>query len=234
MRVRPNCVLEQELWGRGVTAVAGVDEVGVGALAGPVIAAAVVLAPDAIVDGVADSKLLTPKRREALFGMISERAVAIGIGQVEADEVDRLNIYWAAMEARRRAVDALPTLAAHILVDGKRRIAQCRLPQTAVIGGDALSASIAAASIVAKVTRDALMRRYAQVHPEYGFDRHKGYATANHLNALRQFGPLPFHRHSYAPVWTATGAQLRLALWDDGAQAPVTWQDSVPASKSCV
>jgi ribonuclease HII len=138
---------------------------------------------------------------------------------VEAEEVDRLNIYWAAMEARRRAVDALPTLAAHILVDGKRSIAGCRLPQTAVIGGDALSASIAAASIVAKVTRDALMRRHAQVHPEYGFDRHKGYATANHLNALRRFGPLPFHRHSYAPVWIATGAQLGLALWDDGAQA---------------
>jgi ribonuclease HII len=219
MRIRPNYFLERELWGRGVTVVAGVDEVGVGAFAGPVVAAAVILAPDALVDGLADSKLLTPKRREALFGVISERAVAIGIRRVEAEEVDRLNIYWAAMEARRRAVDALPTLAAHILVDGKRSIAGCRLPQTAVIGGDALSASIAAASIVAKVTRDALMRRHAQVHPEYGFDRHKGYATANHLNALRRFGPLPFHRHSYAPVWIATGAQLGLALWDDGAQA---------------
>ena len=152
--------------------------------------------------------------------MISERAVAFGIGQVEAEEVDRLNVYWAAMEARRRAVDALPTLAAHILVDGKRRIAGCRLPQAAVIGGDALSASIAAASIVAKVTHDALMRRYAQIHPEYCFDRHKGYATANHLSALRRFGPLPLHRHSYPPVWIATGLQLRLALGDDGAQGP--------------
>jgi len=106
-----------------VTAVAGVDEVGVGALAGPVTAAAVILAPDAIVDGLADSKLLTPKRREVLFGVISERAVAIGIGQVEAEEVDRLNVYWAAMEARRRTVEALPTIPAHVLVDGKHRIA---------------------------------------------------------------------------------------------------------------
>jgi hypothetical protein len=97
MRIRPNCVLEQELWGRGVRAVAGVDEVGVGAIAGPVMAAAVILASDAIVDGLADSKLLTPKRREALFGVISERAVAIGIEQVEAEELDRLNVYWAAI-----------------------------------------------------------------------------------------------------------------------------------------
>jgi ribonuclease HII len=111
MRLRPNCVLEQELWSRGVTALA----VGVGALAGPVMAAAVILAPDAIVDGLEDSKLLTPERRETLFAVISERAVAIGIGQVTAEEVDRLNLYWAAMEARRRVVDALPTRAAHIL-----------------------------------------------------------------------------------------------------------------------
>ena len=103
MRVRPNCVLEQELWSRGVKAVAGVDEFGVGALAGPVMAAAVILAPDAIIHGLADSKLLTPKRCEALSGVIIERAVAIGIGQVTAEEVDRLNVYWAAMEARRRA-----------------------------------------------------------------------------------------------------------------------------------
>jgi ribonuclease HII len=172
-----------------------------------------------------------PEVSRDAFGVISERAVAFGIGQVEAEEVDRLNVYWAAMEAWRRAVDALPTLAAHILVDGKRRIAGCRLPQAAVIAGDALSASIAAASIVAKVTHDALMRRYAQIHPEYCFDRHKGYATANDLSALRRFGPLPLHRHSYAPVWIATGLQLRLALGDDGAQGRVTWQDSVQAAK---
>jgi ribonuclease HII len=142
-----------------MTAVAGVDEVGGGALAGPVVAAAVILAPDAMVDGLADSKLLTQKRREALFAVISERAFAIGIGQVEVEEVDQLNVYWAAMEARRRAVEALLTPPAHILVDGKRQISGCRISQTAVVGGDALSASIAAASIVAKVTRDSLMEK---------------------------------------------------------------------------
>jgi len=145
MRIRANFAFERELWGRGVAAIAGVDEVGVGAFAGPVVAAAVILAPHTIIDGLADSKLLSPKRREKLFAVISASAVAvaIGIGGTEVEEVDRLNIYWAAMEARRRAVEALPTTPAHILVDGKRRIAGCRVSQTAVVDGDALSASIA-------------------------------------------------------------------------------------------
>ncbi len=212
MRVRPNYFLERELWSRGVSAVAGVDEAGVGALAGPVVAAAVILVPDAIIDGLADSKLLTPKRREALFAVISERAVAIAVGQVGVEEVDRLNIYWAAMEARRRAVAALPTIAAHVLVDGKRRITGCRLAQTPVIDGDALSASIAAASIVAKVTRDSLMRECAQLCPGYGFERHKGYGTTAHLDALRRLGPTPLHRRSFKPVSISERAQLELVF----------------------
>jgi ribonuclease HII len=114
-----------------------------------------------MIDGLADSKLLSPKRREELFTLIRAGTVAIGIGRTDVEEVDRLNIYWAAMEARRRAVKALPTIPARILVDGKRRIAGCRVPQTAVVDGDALSASIAAASIVAKVTRDLIMQQYA-------------------------------------------------------------------------
>jgi len=150
MRVRPDFALERELWGRGVTAVAGVDEVGVGALAGPVIAAAVILAPGTIIKGLADSKLLTAKRRQALFAMIRVCAIAIGVARSEVEEVDRINVYWAAMEARRRAVEALTTTPGHVLVDGKCRIAGCRLAQTPVLGGDALSASIAAASVVAK------------------------------------------------------------------------------------
>jgi ribonuclease HII len=169
MRIRPNFAFEQELWGRGVTSVAGVDEVGVGAFAGPVVAAAVILAPRTMIDGLADSKLLRPKRREKLFTAISAGAVAIGVGRTDVEEVDRLNVYWAAMEARRRAVEALPTTPARILVDGKRRIAGCYVPQTAVVDGDALSASIAAASIVAKVTRDAIMQDYARFYPGYGF-----------------------------------------------------------------
>jgi ribonuclease HII len=213
MRVRPDFALERELWGRGVTAVAGVDEVGVGALAGPVIAAAVILAPGTIIKGLADSKLLTAKRRQALFAVIRECAIAIGVGRSEVEEVDRINVYWAAMEARRRAVEALLVTPGHVLVDGKRRIAGCRLSQTPVVGGDALSSSIAAASIVAKVTRDSLMVEYAQLHPVYGFERHKGYGTAGHIQALGRLGPLPLHRSSFTPVWIAGGAQLQLAPW---------------------
>ena len=214
MRIRPDFALERELWGRGVTAVAGVDEVGVGAFAGPVIAAAVILAPHTAIYGLADSKLISPKRRDKLFAVISAGAVAIGIGRTDVEEVDRLNIYWAAMEARRRAVEALPITPDHILVDGKRRIAGCRLSQTAVVDGDALSASIAAASIVAKVIRDSIMREYAQIYPGYGFERHKGYGTADHISALSRFGPLAFHRWSFAPVCRAGRVQSQLVLWD--------------------
>ncbi len=145
LRVRADFALERELWSRGVTAVAGVDEVGVGALAGSVIAAAVILAPGTIINGLADSKLLTAKRREELFVVIAECAVAIGLGRSEVDQVDRINVYWAAMEARRRALEALQVTSGHVLVDGKRRIMGCRLSQTPVVGGDALCGSIAAA-----------------------------------------------------------------------------------------
>jgi ribonuclease HII len=213
MRIRPNFAFEHELWGRGVTSVAGVDEVGVGAFAGPVVAAAVILAPLTIIDGLADSKMLSPKRREKLFAVISAGAVAMGIGHTDVEEVDRLNIYWAAMEARRRAVEALPSTPAHILVDGKRRITGCHVPQTAVVDGDALSASIAAASIVAKVTRDAIMEEYAELYPGYGFERHKGYGTADHISTLTRLGPLRLHRWSFEPVWRAGTPQPQLALW---------------------
>ena len=214
MRIRPNFAFERKLWGRGVTAVAGVDEVGVGAFAGPVIAAAVILDAGTTIDGLADSKLVSPKRREKLFAVIHASAVAIGIGRTEVEEVDRLNIYWAAMEARRRAVEALPTKPAHILVDGKRRIVGCNVPQTAVVDGDALSASIAAASIVAKVTRDSILQEYAQIYPGYGFERHKGYGTADHISALKHLGPLPYHGCSFAPVRRAGRVQPQLAFWE--------------------
>ena len=213
MRIRPNFAFERELWGRGVTAVAGVDEVGVGAFAGPVIAAAVILAPGTTIDGLADSKLLSPKRRENLFAVISGYALAIGIGRTDVEEVDRLNIYWAAMEARRRAVEALPTRPVHILVDGKHRIAGCRVAQTPVVDGDTLSASVAAASIVAKVTRDSLMEEYAQLYPGYGFERHKGYGTVDHISVLARLGPLPIHRWSFTPVWRAGVPQPQLVFW---------------------
>jgi ribonuclease HII len=220
MRVQPNYFLERELWSRGVTAVAGVDEVGVGALAGPVVAAAVILAPNGRIEGLADSKLLSSKRRETLFALISEHAVAIAIGQVGVEEVDLLNVYWAAMEARRRAVQALSTAPAHVLVDGKSCIAGCHLAQTPVVDGDARSASIAAASIVAKVTRDSLMTGYGRRYPEYGFERHKGYATAAHVTVLNQLGPLSLHRRSYRPVWSITGLKRQLELWQQSGRVP--------------
>ena len=134
-------------------------------------------------------------------------------------EVDRLNIYWAAMEARRRAVEALPTTPAHILVNGKRRIVGCRVPQTAVVDGEALSASIAAASLVAKITRDSIMQEYARVYPEFGFERHKGYGTMDHICALTRLRPLPLHRWSFAPMWRAGKPQPQLALWSDQRNA---------------
>ncbi len=204
MRARPNFLFEQELWRGSLVAVAGVDEVGVGALAGPVIAAAVILAPNTIIDGVADSKLLSPKRRQALFAAISEAAIAVGIGRVDVDEVDRINVYWAAMEARRRAVEDLTVVPAHVLVDGRRGIAGCRLAQTPVVEGDARSAP-----------RDGLMTDYARLYPGYGFERHKGYATAAHLSALSRLGPLSLHRRSCAPVWRAGGLEQQLQFWSD-------------------
>jgi ribonuclease HII len=126
MRIRPDWALERELWGKGLMAVAGLDEVGVGALAGPVVAAAVILGPGMIIEGLADSKLLTAKRRQALFVVIGECAVAIGLGRAEVAEIDQINVYWAAMAARRRAVEALQVTPGHVLVDGKRRVAGCR------------------------------------------------------------------------------------------------------------
>jgi ribonuclease HII len=215
MHARPDFVFEQEIWRRGLGVVAGVDEVGVGALAGPVIAAAVIFAPDTIIEGVADSKVLSPKQRQALFAPISEAAIAVGIGRVDVDEIDRLNVYWAAMEARRRAVEALAVVPGHVLVDGKRAIAGCRIAQTPVVDGDARSTTIAAASIVAKVTRDGLMTDYARFYPGYGFERHKGYATAAHLAVLSRLGPLSLHRCSCAPVWSAGGLQQQLRFWSD-------------------
>jgi ribonuclease HII len=138
MRSRPNPLLEQHFWQQGISPIAGVDEAGVGAWAGPVIAAAVILPRNCLLAGLNDSKLLSAKRRAALFDAIQECAVAVGVGQVEVSEIDLLNIYWAAMLARQRAVEALALTPAHVLVDGKRRIAGVKLPQTPVVEGDRL------------------------------------------------------------------------------------------------
>ncbi len=196
--------LERLLWRVGISHVAGVDEVGMGPLAGPVVAAAVVMAPERPIDGVADSKVLPAATREKLAVEIRRRAVAIGLAVVEPDEIDRLNIYQAGLMALRRAVEALlPVSPGYVLVDG-REIPGLSMPQSAYPKGDAFVSSVAAASIVAKVHRDALMRELDRQYPAYGFGRHMGYATRSHLAALRAHGPSPVHRRSFAPVRAAS------------------------------
>ena len=195
---------ERALWAQGLTRVAGVDEVGVGPLAGPLVAAAVILPPECAVRGIDDSKKVPPARREALRVEIEACAIAVGIGIVEAGEVDRLNTYWASIEAMRRAVAALPVAPQQVLIDA-RHIPGLAVPQAALVKGDARSYSIAAASIIAKVRRDAMMTALEERYPGYGFARHMGYGTAEHLAALARLGPCPAHRRSFQPV-----AQARL------------------------
>jgi len=192
--------LETLLWRVGIRHVAGVDEVGMGPLAGPVVAAAVVLPPGTCLDGVADSKVLQAAVRERLAVEIQRRALAVGIAIVEPDEIDRLNIYQAGLAACRRAVEALrPLVPGYVLVDG-REIPDLTMPQSAYPKGDSFVCSIAAASIVAKVTRDAIMCELDARYPLYGFARHMGYATRRHFAAIREHGPSPVHRRSFAPV----------------------------------
>ena len=190
---------ERALWGAGFALVAGVDEVGMGPLAGPVVAAAVILPVDVAIDGVVDSKKVPKAKRETLADLIHGSALGVGIGLVDVDEIDAINIYQAGLLAMRRAVEALPVVPNHLLIDA-RRIPECAIQQTCVDDGDATVYSIAAASIVAKVHRDRLMRDLDDRYPGYGFAAHAGYATAAHLTALRSLGPSPVHRKSFAPV----------------------------------
>jgi len=196
--------LRAKMQAEGVRVVAGVDEVGVGPLAGPVVAAAVVLADEVDLPGLDDSKKLSPSKREKLAVAIRAQALGIGIGEVAPGEIDTLKIHRASLEAMRRAVDALDAQCPvdHLLVDA-RVVPGVRLPpsrQTPLVHGDARDGSIAAASIIAKVHRDAIMRGLDQQHPGYGFARHMGYGTPEHLDALRRLGATPVHRRSFAPV----------------------------------
>jgi ribonuclease HII len=212
--------LETLLWRVGLKHVAGADEVGMGPLAGPVIAAAVVMPPGSYVDGVADSKVLTAAARERLAEEIHRRALTVGIGVVEPEEIDRLNIYQAGLCALRRAVDALAVVPEFVLVDG-REIPGLAMPQSAYPKGDSFVCSIAAASIVAKVHRDALMRDLDRLYPGYGFARHMGYSTRAHFAAIREYGPSPIHRRSFAPVRAAVRGVMDTQL----PLAPVTGLD---------
>jgi len=206
MRVMfPRLDEERVLWQRGLTAVAGVDEVGMGPLAGPVVAAAVILPPDLTCEGglpvtfpqgVRDSKTLTLKARERLAVEVRNVAVGIGIGVVEVEEIDEINIYQAGMKAMRLALAKLSETPEHVLIDG-RSLKELSCPQTTFIKGDRDVYSIAAASIIAKVYRDTLMMRLDKQYPEYGFARHMGYGTPAHRDAIRRLGPSPVHWRSF-------------------------------------
>ena len=187
--------------------IAGVDEVGRGPLAGPVIAAAVILDPARPIAGLADSKKLSPARRERLALDIRANALAWALGRAEVAEIDRLNIFQASLLAMRRAVEALPMTPDRVLVDGKH-CPPLACPCTAIVRGDATVPAISAASIVAKVTRDAELRELHDRYPRYDFARHKGYPTAVHREALRRYGPCPEHRRSFAPVAAALQATI--------------------------
>lgn len=189
----------------GFTLIAGVDEAGRGSLAGPVVAAAVTLPESACID-VKDSKLLTPEKRKSLFEEIKTLALSVGVGIVSNRRIDQINIYQATIEAMLKSVNRLSLTPEILIIDAMRL--PIEIPQISLVGADSKSASVAAASIVAKVIRDRIMEAFHRRYPSYGFDRHKGYCTTEHLRQLRRFGPCPIHRQSYSPV-----RQLR--FWDE-------------------
>ena len=199
----PRCGLrfEKHLWSTGIALVAGIDEAGRGPLAGPVVAAAAVLPAEFSLAGLNDSKQLTEPVREQFFEALTApgKLVCYGIGFAEPAEIDRLNILRATFLAMERAVMALPLRPDHLLIDGLP-VPVFQQPQTAVVDGDAKSLSIAAASVIAKVTRDRMMRKWHSEFPQYDFDQNKGYGTRAHLESLQIHGPCPIHRRSFAPV----------------------------------
>ncbi len=190
---------EKALYKNGVKLIAGVDEVGRGPLVGPVVAAAVILPINYHLDGLNDSKKLTEKKRERLYDILMQEAIAIGIGEASAKEIDEINIYQASKLAMMRALKNLKIMPEHVLVDAMP-LKEIDFPSTSIIHGDALSLSIAAASVIAKVTRDRMMIELDKKYPEYGFAQHKGYPTKKHLEVLQKYGVLDNYRFTYGPV----------------------------------
>lgn len=199
--VRPDFSFERRLHARQVMPVAGVDEVGRGPIAGPVVAAAVILDVSCLPDGIDDSKRLASRKREDLFAEILACALSVSVASLCAQSIDRTDIRKASLEAMRRAIAGLTLAPAHILVDGNDLPPGLFCPASALVKGDQRSVSIAAASIVAKVTRDRMMARAGRCHPDFGLDRHVGYSTSEHLSALAARGPLMrLHRYSFSPI----------------------------------
>jgi len=201
----PSFLWEERLWNGGYSYVAGVDEAGRGALAGPVVAAAVILSPHHIIKDLNDSKKLTPKNRDRLYRIIMHRAVSVGVGIASSREIDQQNIWSATCLAARRALTRIHVPVQYVLMDGSLRIKNLDIPQDPITKGDAISSSIAAASIVAKVRRDRIMKYLDQVFPLFRLDLHMGYGTTSHRTMILEHGPCEQHRHTFGPI-----SQMRL------------------------
>jgi ribonuclease HII len=228
-KLRCTLNFEKQAWATGKQHVAGVDEVGRGSLFGPVVAAAVILDPAYRIRGLRDSKLLPAERREELALRIRQHSIAWAIAAVDSARIDQINIYQASRLAMLHAVQQLAPAAGFLLVDAVRL--DCDLPQRPIIHGDALSASIAAASILAKVERDRMISAWDPVFPAYGLASNKGYCTPHHLAALREHGPSPLHRQSFSPVWSAPIPQevLGFMLDEDAAEIATVEEEPVAA-----
>ena len=218
-RLEQMLAIEKKLGERGIQHIAGVDEAGRGPLAGPVVAAAVILPSNTIIPGLNDSKALSEKRREELFETIHDIALAIGVGKASPEEIDKHNIRNATHQAMCEALAALGISPDHVLIDGNA-IPGSPFPEQAIIGGDRKSLSIAAASVIAKVTRDRLMIDYHAQYPAYGFAGHKGYGSADHLAALQKHGPCPIHRRSFRGVFEAKRSE-DFKIFAEGIQAAI-------------
>ncbi|MEE9523854.1 MAG: ribonuclease HII [Thermodesulfovibrionales bacterium] len=199
---------DSKIRAEGFMTIAGVDEAGRGPLAGPVVASAVIFGDNSNIHGLNDSKKLTPKQRESVFWEVVSQAVSIGIGVIDAKEIDCLNILNATKKAMAMAIDDLSTKPDLLIIDAVR-LEKCTIDQKPIIKGDATSASIAADSVIAKYFRDWMMKHYHTIYPHYGFDRHKGYGTKSHIEKITKHGPCPIHRLSFSPV-----ASMRLPYGD--------------------
>lgn len=188
---------ERNLYNTGIKNIVGIDEAGRGPLAGPVVVGAVIMKPESFIEGVNDSKKISEKKRERLYEQITEEAIAWSVGIVDQKEIDEINILNATKKALKMAIMNLQVKPERIVVDALEHIDTCGIPYTSIIKGDAKVYSISAASIIAKVTRDRMMREYDEIYPQYGFSKHKGYGTANHIAAIKEHGPCILHRKSF-------------------------------------
>lgn len=189
--------MDEEIYINGAKYICGIDEAGRGPLAGPVVVASVILPRESMIEGVNDSKKISEKKRERVYEEIIKEAISYGVGIIDESKIDEINILQATKEGLTESIKELKIVPDIILVDALRGINTCNIPYKSIIKGDATSYSIAAASIIAKVTRDRLMLKYDEMYPEYGFAKHKGYGTANHISAIKQYGLCPIHRRSF-------------------------------------